>query len=391
MAKAILRKRYAADDFGYIAISIPVPGAKPVERPLGIKIVKPGKFWDAKTGRMKKGYINGPDTTDSVNTIISQELALIETEVQQIKLNKKEVGRQAIKAVVSAPVSGDAIKFMEAYISECAEERKGGKPKFAPAYIKTLDRVKNRIIDFSGPTLSFSDITYNYMKRLEQWMSRGMNPETTVPTTLSKFKAMLLEASRRGLFNSSQIAEYKIPSYVGPARDYLTLEEVKTILDALKKGLFNAELEVVAAYFLIECTAGLRNSDWARFQIEKAHSKEAIKVVTQKTGQPVYIYLDNSPILKETVGIIRSKGLKYTFTNQHTNRLLKAVGAIAGIKNKVLTTHVGRHTCATLWLELGYSKEMVAEVLGVSRKTVDVYAKVTRRKLQGEYDKLGGI
>ena len=87
--------------------------------------------------------------------------------------------------------------------------------------------------------------------------------------------------------------------------------------------------------------------------------------------------------------IIENK-LKFTYTEQHTNSTLKIIQGILGISTP-LTTHLGRHTCATLFLETGYSIETVAEILGVTIKTVEIYAKTTRRKINSEYDKLGGL
>ena len=56
-----------------------------------------------------------------------------------------------------------------------------------------------------------------------------------------------------------------------------------------------------------------------------------------------------------------------------------------------LTTHIGRHTCATLLMEMGYSTADVAQVLGISEQTAKTYAKATRQGLENAFRKYGGL
>ena len=56
-----------------------------------------------------------------------------------------------------------------------------------------------------------------------------------------------------------------------------------------------------------------------------------------------------------------------------------------------LTTHVGRHTCATLLGEAGWNDNQIAEVLGVTPQTVAIYRKNTRQGIKNIQEKLGGL
>lgn len=51
----------------------------------------------------------------------------------------------------------------------------------------------------------------------------------------------------------------------------------------------------------------------------------------------------------------------------------------------------GRHTFAVLSAEMGYSKEWLAQMMGVTTGSVEWYYKVTRLKIKDEEDRLGGL
>lgn len=85
-------------------------------------------------------------------------------------------------------------------------------------------------------------------------------------------------------------------------------------------------------------------------------------------------------------------------SNQYYNRELKTIQSMcnqyASTKNiettitVKLTTHVARHTCATILLDRGYSKEFVAEVLGHrdTKLVGRVYGDITTRRMSLEME-----
>ena len=81
-------------------------------------------------------------------------------------------------------------------------------------------------------------------------------------------------------------------------------------------------------------------------------------------------------LLKEYI-----KSFKYDYalpviTNQKYNSYLKEIADICGIK-KTLTTHLARHTAATLMLNAGIAIEVVSKILGHSNtKMTQHYAKL---------------
>lgn len=77
-----------------------------------------------------------------------------------------------------------------------------------------------------------------------------------------------------------------------------------------------------------------------------------------------------------------------TLTN--ADILLKKIAKAAGI-NKRLTYHMSRHSFATLCLSMGVPIETVSKMLGhQSIDTTQIYAKITRTKLNEDMTNLAG-
>jgi integrase len=75
---------------------------------------------------------------------------------------------------------------------------------------------------------------------------------------------------------------------------------------------------------------------------------------------------------------------------QKYNSLLKEIAKTCGI-DKRITSHVARHTFATLALEKGMPIETVSKILGHTNiTTTQIYAKITTEKLENDISALGG-
>ena len=66
------------------------------------------------------------------------------------------------------------------------------------------------------------------------------------------------------------------------------------------------------------------------------------------------------------------------------NAYLKEIGDLCGIK-RLLTTHLARHTFATMSLSKGVPIETVSKMLGHNKiQTTQIYAKITNKKLEAD-------
>ena len=161
---------------------------------------------------------------------------------------------------------------------------------------------------------------------------------------------------------------------------YLTLDEVR------KLAATECEYPQIKAAFLFSCLTGLRRSDVLRLTWGDVHKQgEFTRIIFRQKKTSGQEYLDISPQAAELMG---ERGLpdEHVFTDIHsptcTNNTLKLWVARAGI-NKTITFHCGRHTFATLMLDIGTDIYTVSKLLGHRYlSTTQIYAKVMDKNKQ---------
>lgn len=163
-------------------------------------------------------------------------------------------------------------------------------------------------------------------------------------------------------------------------RMYLTLDEVR------KLAATECEYPQIKAAFLFSCLTGLRRSDVLRLTWGDIHKQgDFTRIIFRQKKTSGQEYLDISQQAAELMG---ERGLpdEHVFTDIHsptcTNNTLKLWVARAGI-NKTITFHCGRHTFATLMLDIGTDIYTVSKLLGHrDLSTTQIYAKVMDKNKQ---------
>ncbi len=166
-------------------------------------------------------------------------------------------------------------------------------------------------------------------------------------------------------------------------REYLTLEEVRTLMDVECKDVR------VKRLFLFSCFTGLRYKDvhglkWKNL-VKVEEGVYQLEIVQQKTKKPLVVPLSDNAL----------NWLPNRYMDGEENRIFQMPETScaydylhdwaekAGIKKNV-TFHVARHTYATLLLYYGADLYTVSKLLGhINVKTTQIYAKVmdeTKRK-----------
>ena len=178
-------------------------------------------------------------------------------------------------------------------------------------------------------------------------------------------------------------------------RQFLTEKELAAVISLDLKDI--PRLEVVRDTFVFCCFTGLAFCDVKTLKktdiTEDSGGCTWIRKPREKTGELSVIplldvprqiaekYADN-PVVVSTGVVIP------VITNQKMNAYLKEIADLAKIP-KLLTTHVARHTFATMSLCNDVSIEVISKMLGHSDiKTTQIYAKMQDSAVQSGMEKM---
>lgn len=224
----------------------------------------------------------------------------------------------------------------------------------------------NRLLEFH-PGLQVTDIDATFLRKYEQFeRKRGMG-QNTINTSFKYIRRTLNQAKREGIINSNPCNEIIMPGYEQPDRVYLVATERKLLLDLLDKGLPETMFNTLC-YFLLGVYSGLRHSDWMQFNAAKMVEGGFLRLRAKKNNELVVLPI--GPTLESIIDRVRK--LPPPYTKEFCNLQLKALGPAAGI-DKILTTHVGRHSFGYLCASKKLPKSVTAELMGITVKVVEVY------------------
>lgn len=211
--------------------------------------------------------------------------------------------------------------------------------------------------------------------------------QNTQARLFEMLEIVLARAVDAGIIKVSPMRELKPsekPKYNKEAREYLTIEEVKALMQTPCTN------EQMKRAFLFSVFTGLRWSDIEALNWEELKEDDNGKyflLTMKKTKKQIRIYLSEigASFLPERTaenGEHDAQVFKGIPKNSATNKHLKIWAQRAGITDKRVCFHVARHTFATMMLNNDTPLEMVAKMLGHTRlSTTEIYAKILNRSI----------
>lgn len=163
-------------------------------------------------------------------------------------------------------------------------------------------------------------------------------------------------------------------------RMYLTIDEVRKLAQT------ECEYPRIKDAFLFSCLTGLRRSDVLKLTWGDVHQQgEFTRIIFKQKKTNGQEYLDISPQAAELMRE-RKGNNEHIFEDIHsptcTNHAIEVWCLKAGI-NKKITFHSGRHTFATMMLDLGTDIYTVSKLLGHRElSTTQIYTKVLDKNKQ---------
>jgi integrase/recombinase XerD len=305
--------------------------------------------------------------------------------VQQIKQRFK-----GEEVVVSQLLFTD---YFRDHIAELREKKSEYSIGTINHYVKTQTHL-HRFLKLNGWTnLKLNEFNKKLLERFEHYLlitpnaqtGRPMNGNTST-TYIRKIKASVNVAIRKDLMQVNPFQGFKIKSFKQANKVFLTTEELELIKQHDLGG--NLSLQRVKDVFLFSCHTGLRHSDVCQLT-DRMISRDSdgllwISLTQQKTKDvvdiPMLDYASKIYMKYEDYRKANNGAALPVLSNQKINAALKVIANLVGI-TKNISFHSGRHTFATLSLELGVDLKTVSGLLGhTSIKSTEIYAKLTRKK-----------
>lgn len=305
---------------------------------------------------------------------------------RQNEINKPEIYTGYELEQLKIKEKGE-VDFVE-YFKTLANKRKSSNFDNWVAATKHLET-------FTKGSLKFADLDEKSCNDFKEYLlttksnksDKATLSQNSALSYFNKFKAALKQAYKDGYLQSDLNAKIETIKQVDTRRNYLTLEELNTLVNT---DCNNPLLKQAA---LFSALTGLRFSDIQKLvwgEIEHIEGQGYfIHFQQQKTKG-----IEEMPISKQAYtlcGVPKEvtqkvfEGLTYSaYENKH---LYQWIGA-AGI-TKAITFHCFRHTFATLQLSMGTDIYTVSKLLGHrDLKTTQVYAKVISKTKRDAADKM---
>lgn len=262
-------------------------------------------------------------------------------------------------------------------------------------YIRSIQNVMNKLKDFRGCPIPFSDINRKFLsdfvtflkschlnqKHGKNFVKKGLSPNS-IGCYYAILRNVLNRAHKEGIINFNPTLGFELRKNIRiiPAeRPYLSLDEIQRLINT------ECEDNMLKHAFLFSCMCGLRISDirrlkWNNIDIGEHQTKLHIRM--KKTQEVLTLPLSSEAIrwLPENEEK-KSENLVFPLRSDTSiNHHLLKWAINAGV-NKHITFHVARHTHATMMLTLGADIYTVSKLLGHrSINTTQIYAKIVDKK-----------
>ena len=248
---------------------------------------------------------------------------------------------------------------------------------------ETVTRLLQRYIKkkYEAYDLPLTDLDRDFIHGFEMYLKIDREQQQN---TVARYMKAVKKITNRALANEwitkNPFAGIKVKT-VQTDPTFLSLHELHLIYE----HPFTGALDVVRDMFIMAAFTGLAFIDISNLRKEHVVSDNDGNMWIRKPRQKTEV-VQNIPLLDIPKAILKKyegnkkaakKGtLLPVPCNQVMNRYLKEIGTICGIE-KTLTTHVARHTYATVTLSQGVRIENVSKMLGhTSIKMTQHYARV---------------
>lgn len=260
-------------------------------------------------------------------------------------------------------------------------------------YSTSLAHVKKFLVyQYSTNDVALSELNLAFATNYEFYLKtvRGCAHNSAIKY-IKNLKSVINFAVKMGWLSANPLNTY-VSKLEKVDKGYLSELELQKIEN---KNFQSGRVSEIRDVFVFCCYTGLAYSDVAKLSKENIsigiNGKKHISIKRTKTD-----ILAKIPLLDKALEILEkysnhpeciyNNRLLPTKSNQKHNEYLKEIAEVCEIE-KNLTTHIARHTFATLMLTKKVSMESVSSMLGhTNLKTTQIYAKIVGEKINSEME-----
>lgn len=355
------------------------------------------KYWDKQGQCVKKQHPNAGE----LNAIIAKKRAEFEKETCLLSLTNDSVSISTIRNKINDRTSFDLFEYADKYIEQLYKDGKHA------TYKKNKSVIKKLRFYVGKDSLPIKSITLDFIKQYESFLLNNIGYNRNTITVNMKTLAKLVGDIYRNYDLDETNNPFRKIKFKREQTDrvYLEIEDIKKILNLRFKR--HSPLCDAREVFLFECFTGIRISDILTLKWKNVTDKE-ITIFMRKTDKSLSIPQQDvvKSILNKRRSILENNGgqiypEKYVFNilkvdiekvsaqdalnaissaTAIINKQLKRIAEKAGI-TKNLSTHVGRHSFATMLLTRDVGISIIRDLLGhVDIRITQIYAKVVSKK-----------
>lgn len=260
-------------------------------------------------------------------------------------------------------------------------------------YISVYNQTQNFLrTHYHAEDIPMRQLELSFIEKFDSFMriEQGFTAHTVSSYTIM-LRKIIRRAISQGTLHKNPFAAY-IPEQPPRKRRHMTREELDKFVNvsiASKRVCHTRDM------FLFATFTGLSYADMCNLSEEHIHTEKDgslwIKIKRQKTDSQCNIPLLDIPLqIMEKYKLERKGNKIFNMINPTcVNVNLKKIAKLCGIE-RTITYHVARHNFGTLvTLSQGVPLETVSQMMGHKCfKTTQIYAKLTRQKVNEDMKKL---
>lgn len=330
----------------------------------------------------------------SSNKQINKQLAQVRKGIEKIveKLSKRgEYTAQEVLIHYRSHIEGNTLLGFTQQLATMYSKR--GQERTARAYLSAVKRLLNHS---KNPKLKLSQITYHLIENFERTLIREGKAQNTISFYLRNLRAIYNKAvHKQQVTERSHHPFANIHTGIESTRKRsLTQSDISSLL---KTDLSGKEKLAFARSLFLFCfhARGMSFVDMA--YLKKSDLKNGIIYYRRKkTRQPIEVkltpeltklidrlarYTQKSEYLLPIISRYKNTRLQYESALRLQNKRLSILGKMASL-SQPLSTHVARHTWASMAKQINTPIAVISESLGHSnQKTTYTYLSLLDRKL----------